>query len=118
MIQHYICTIDDNPAVLHRDFTPSVMALQKFGEEALPSLVPLMLSESDDTRLRAYTVIRAIFTRVYRSESKAGLTPEEILKGRDQLWTELGDFKYNQSLDDRIKAAGLWLHWLEQRKKN
>ena len=56
-IAHLIATINDSPDPSHGDLTPSVHALVQLGVPALPSVLPLLMSDDKWTRLRAQRVL-------------------------------------------------------------
>ncbi len=107
-----IKTIDDNPDLLHLDYTPSVHCLIQIGKEALYPLTELMLSKNEMTRLRALRAIEQITLNLWKQES---LGKELDMEEWRVWWNEI-DLDYESNEVNRIKSIEKLKAWINSRK--
>jgi hypothetical protein len=115
-LEDLVRTINDDPDILRADYTPSVDKLIKVGEPAIPRVIDLMLSEHEDTRLRAQRVLEGVTLRQHGFVVGQGWKDD---KGRERwrtLWRQLGDLDWKAPSDDRERAVKLWRAWLGRNK--
>jgi hypothetical protein len=114
-IEQLIHDIDDRPDKLHGDYTPSVHKLIEIGEPALKQTLKLMLSTSEETRLRAQRVIEGVTMGMYGFRTGHGWNNE---KGRLEwfnLWDSLGKLSYKASSELRSESISKWMQWIKGR---
>jgi hypothetical protein len=114
-IKQLIQDINNNPDKLHNDYTPSVHKLIKIGEPALEQTVKLMLSTSEDTRLRAQRVIEGVTMEMHGFRFGHGWDNDEDRIEWLKLWASLGNLSYDASSELRSKSVGKWMQWLKKR---
>ena len=111
-IAHLIATINDSPDPSHGDLTPSVHALVQLGVPALPSVLPLLMSDDKWTRLRAQRVLERT-TRTWvreRSPSRSGFREADY--EWMELWQDNGGYDWEAPAPARTAALALWEKWL------
>src|SRR5215210_2755978 len=59
-VQALYARLNDDPDLLHADYTPAVHKLIRVGRPALPRAVDLMLTGDEDTRMRAQRVLEGV----------------------------------------------------------
>jgi len=111
-IERFVKTLNDNPDYFHSEMTPSVKALVKIGEEAIPRMLDLMLLDDIYTRLRAQTVIERITMQQYGFLPGHGWIQDKCEHEFQTFWKDLGDLDYRKSKENREYAVGLWRKWV------
>ena len=109
-------TINDNPNMRHRDYTPSVHKLIALGDASIPRMLDLMLSNDRDTRLRAQTVLQDIAVLKHGFVPGRGWPNDASEERYRALWKSLGDLDWNAPREDRERAVKLWREWLAKSK--
>jgi HEAT repeat protein len=85
-LEQWLQAIDDDPDPLHLDMTPAVRALGDMGPTAVPPLLDLMLSGSDETRLHAQRALELVVYRRHGFEPGQGFpSPADEQAARDEL---------------------------------
>lgn len=116
-IEGLIATINDDPNVRHRQYTPSVDKLVAIGDAAIAPALDLMLKDDQNTRLRAVTVIRDIMELKYGFVPGKGWVRGEDEKRFKKFWSSLGNLDWDSSEMERKKSVQLWKSWLGRREK-
>jgi hypothetical protein len=114
LIDLLIRSINDKPDKLHGDYTPSVHQLIEIGAPALKQVLELMLSDVEDTRLRAQRVIEGITMAMYGFRMGHGWQNEQGPEQWQMFWNSLGELNYDTPIEDRSKSLRKWKQWLEQ----
>jgi hypothetical protein len=114
-IEQLIQDINNNPDKLHNDYTHSVHELIKIGEPALEPTLKLILSPSEDTRLRAQRVIEGITMEMYGFRFGHGWDDDKDRTEWLKLWTSLGNLSYDASSESRSKSMDKWMQWIKRR---
>ena len=112
-----IAKIDENPDILHSDYTPAVSELVRIGEPALPMVLPLMEHANEMTRLRASHVLEIVTMEMHGFSWGHGWNKEGGEAKWRAFWHSLGDLRYDASLAERQTAMRLWYEWIRTRKK-
>ncbi|MBT9316646.1 HEAT repeat domain-containing protein [Leptothoe spongobia] len=101
-LEALVANLNDYPDILHSPYTASMYPLMKGGQEVLPLIVPLLRSEDQLTRERAFLIVEAVATRL----------PE--VENWENLWRSLGSYSPTAPQTERDTAAQQWENWLEQ----
>jgi hypothetical protein len=107
--------IDADPDLLHSESTPAVQALIGIGEPALSAVIPLLLSDRDETRLRARNVVELITMRMLGFEPGIGWRDAQGEQEWLRLWRRMGDFTESMSKEERRQSVARWTRWLDGR---
>lgn len=106
-------TIDDDPDILHGDYTPAVWALCGRGLDGAEAILPLLEAPSDTTRMHAGTVLACAVARYFRVRPGQGDTAEA---GDDrrfaQAWKATGGYDRAAPLVARHAAVLRWQRWI------
>ena len=118
-ILELINKINDDPDVLHLDYTPAVHQLSTYGIDAAKAVLPLLDSEDIWERYRAQRVIEGVVQRIYgwqpgQGYPKASDGEEKIKK----LFLQLGNYQANSSTENRKASIQKWDKWLKEKQKN
>jgi hypothetical protein len=105
-------SINDDPDLLHADYTPSVRKLIEKGLPSVPYVLVLMTSESEYTRMRAQRVLAGVTMERYGFVVGKGWTQEDGEQKFRKFWKELGNMRWDDSLENRNKSVALWKKWL------
>jgi hypothetical protein len=111
-VHRLVLHINDNPNPLHGAETPAVDGLIDIGKPALLAVLPLMLSDDENTRIRAQTVLGSIIDMMFGFSPGHGWPDAESQKRSEKLWNDLGNMQYDASKEDREKSIKLWKDWL------
>jgi len=85
-LEALLAAIDDDPDPLHLDMTPAVRALGELGGRAVPPLLELLLSDSEETRLHAQRALELVVYRRHGFAPGQGFpTAAEEQAAREQL---------------------------------
>lgn len=114
-VDDFVRTINDNPDLLHFDYTPSVHKLIKVGERAIPQMLNLMLSEDRDTRLRAERVLSGITLEQHGFVFGQGWKDEKGAERFRAFWSSLGDLDWTATQEERTRAVKLWREWIAKK---
>jgi len=109
--------INDNPDMLRFDYTPAVHGLIEIGAPAISPALDLMLSDDQDTRLRAERVLEGVTLQDHGFVFGQGWKKPEGEEEWRQFWKHLGSMHYKASRQDRIASIALWRAWLAERQK-
>lgn len=115
-IKSLIAHINDDPDLLHSDYTPAVFELIEVGEPALRPVLRLMLSQHRKTRQHAERVIAGV------TEAQYGFVRGRGWKNREQeaewrhFWNDLGNLDDEATLEQRCASVALWNQWLASRE--
>jgi hypothetical protein len=110
-----VATINEDPNVLHSEFTPSVDRLIDLGEGAIPPMLDMMVKGGAVSRRHAQTVLAGVTMRMYGFVAGQEGWPNEQEHRWYELWLRLGNLNYNDSLQRRKEAVALWRAWLSGR---
>jgi hypothetical protein len=113
-ISQLIKTINQNPDMLHLDFTPSVHKLSEYGLNAVTAILPLLDSESFWERFRAQRVLEGVIQRRYGWKSGQGYPPGS--NGEEKvrvLLHEMGNYHADTSKEVRAISINKWKNWLQ-----
>jgi hypothetical protein len=114
-IAEWVKTINDNPDMLHLDFTPSVHHLSECGSDAVIAILPLLDSKDATERLRAQRVLEGVVKRRFGWISGQGFLPgTDGEEKTEALIIANGNYQYNGLLKARRAAIKKWKHWLSQ----
>ena len=110
----WVAAINENPDILHSDYTPAVHKLSECGFEAAIAILPLLDSEDALERLRAQRVLEGVVQRAYGWKPGQGFPPESNgEKEIKNLMQEMGNYRADASKDERIAAIEKWEYWLQ-----
>ncbi len=119
-VSYWIDRLDQNPDLLHVDYTPVVHRLIEIGAPALAPALDLMISADEMTRLRAQRVIEGVILVergfVFGSGWSRGDARANDAAFRE-FWHTLGNLQYERPLDERRHAVELWREWLDSRRQ-
>jgi HEAT repeat protein len=106
----WLAAIDDDPDPAHLDVTPAVRALGAMGDRAVPPLLDLLLSESEETRLHAQRALELIVYRRHGLEPGRGFPSAEAEQAaRDELvsagYDHAGDKAAREAAAARLRAS-------------
>ena len=108
-------TINDNPDILHLDYTPSVHRLSEHGLEAVQAILPLLNSKDKWERIRAERVLEGVIYRLNGWKPGVGY-PENSngeQKARELLLLN-GNYQADASEEIRQSSINKWQLWLEK----
>jgi HEAT repeat protein len=101
-LETWLAAIDDDPDPAHLDMTPAVYALGAMGDRAVPPLLDLLLSDSDETRLHAQRALELIVYRRHGFEPGRGFpSPAAEQAARDELVSA----GYDHAADEAAREA-------------
>jgi len=100
--------------MLHFEFTPAVHELIAIGKPAIPSLLTLMESEDEDTRVRAYTALEYITSKMYGFQWGQGWDHRENEARWEEFWDDLGSLDWRDPKPKRLTSIKLWRQWYEK----
>ena len=114
--------INENPDLLHYDYTPAVYKLIGIGRPALRfGVLELLLSKDRDTRMHAQRVLEGVtlaemgFERGYGWPN--GENGQEKNKEWQQLWESNGAYSFDAPEEVRQAAYDKWQQWLLETDK-
>jgi hypothetical protein len=113
-IPAWIRAINENPDMLHLDYTPAVYKLSACGPKAAIATLPLLQSDNALERLRAQRVLEGVIHRKYGWKPGQGYllgsNGEEKTKA---LWEEMGNYHVDASPGARAASIKKWGKWLQ-----
>lgn len=109
--------INEDPDLLHFDYTPAVHELIDIGAPAIPPALDLMLSEDSDTRLRAERFLEGVTLKEHGFVFGQGWKKPSSEGDWRQFWKRLGSIDYKASREERVASISLWRAWLAERQK-
>lgn len=107
--------INDNPDMLHLDYTPSVHQLSELGLEAVRAILHLLDSKDKWERLRAARVLEGVIYRLNGWKPGTGY-PENSMgeqKARELLLLN-GNYQADAAVEIRQSSINKWQLWLEK----
>jgi hypothetical protein len=114
-IHALVQAINDNPDMLHLDYTPSVHQLSEYGLEAVQAILPLLNSKDEWERRRAERVLEGV---IYRLNGwKPGVGFPDNSNGEQKVGELLqlnGNYQANASEETRQSSINKWELWLEK----
>lgn len=114
-IDSLVKVINENPDMLHLDYTPAVHELGESGLGALEAILPLLNSIDELERLRALRVLEGVINR--SNGWKPGIGYPEGSDG-EQKTRELlqlnGNYQYDAPLEQRTASIAKWEQWLKE----
>lgn len=114
-IPEWVRTINDNPDMLHLDYTPSVHRLSECGLAAVHAILPLLDSKDTNERLRAQRVLEGVIKRRFGWLSGQGFLSGSGGEGKTTaLFMINGNYQYDGLLKARRDAIKKWKYWLSQ----
>ena len=118
-VQELLAKLDDDPDILHADYTPAVWELIEIGEPVIEPTLPYLLSENETTRLHAERVIEGVMRRMYGFVAGKGWTRPGGEQEFRQLSNTLWDFEarggksvYESPVRDRLAYILRVKRWL------
>ena len=106
-IQALAENIDAHPEPLHADYTAEVRALVNVGVASLEAVLPLLMAETELTRLRAQRVLEGVTRGLVNTAPK--------LRGQgdwEALWRRNGNYDWRGTEDERAASVRRWQDWL------
>lgn len=110
----WVSTINDDPDLLHADYTPAVHRLAECGLAALRAILPLLNSTHEIERVRAQRVLEGIIKRRYGWHPGQGFTNYEAEQHYNALMQLNGNYQANAPETWRLQAIEKWNQWLSQ----
>jgi hypothetical protein len=107
-INQLVKSIDDNPDILHLDYTPSVNELAEMGVPAMKAVLPLLSAKNELTRLHALRVLEHNVYNFYGFESGHGFIAKG---GEDQVRKILLQLNYDWEEKDSVKRNSAIVRW-------
>jgi hypothetical protein len=109
-LEAWLAAIDDDPDPAHLDMTPAVRALGAMGDRAVPPLLDLLLSESEETRLHAQRALELVVYGRHGFEPGRGFPSSAAEQAaRDVLvsagYDPAGDAAARQAAAARLRAS-------------
>ncbi|WP_158892909.1 hypothetical protein [Amycolatopsis anabasis] len=114
-VEELLAAIDDDPDPLHLDYTPAMWALAELGWPVAPSLLDLMETAGDQTRLRAARALELIVDREHGFVAGRGFPGPEAEDAVRALWARNGDYRYDAEEAARVESVRRWRDWLARR---
>ncbi|MFK8004122.1 MAG: hypothetical protein AB8H86_31440 [Polyangiales bacterium] len=99
-----VATLDENPDMLHSDYTPSVHALSTHGVPAARAVVHLLDAEAPYTRLHAQRVVEGVVNHTFGFRSGSGF-PDAELEAEARRWIAEWGYAYDGARDERREAT-------------
>ncbi len=111
-LQTLVAQIDEEPDMLHLDFTPAVHALSERGAQAACAVLELLHAPDTFTRLHAQRVLEGVLMR------RAGWRPGQgyaDAEAEPRVRTTLQEiaFAHDASEEERSEGATRWRQWVE-----
>ncbi len=110
----WVQTINENPDMLHLDYTPAVHKLAGGGLKAALAILPLLHGEDIWERLRAQRVLEGVIQRTYDWKPGQGYPPQS--NGEQEfktLWQQMGNYNGDASAEVRTASEKKWKEWLQ-----
>jgi len=104
--------INDAADILHGDITPCGSALSEMGLSAVPSLLDLLMSGDQTTRLRAQRALELNASRRYGFVPGRGFPSAEAERRARDEWAANGNYDYSADRAARQSAVDKWRRWL------
>jgi len=111
-IEELVRTTDDRPDPLHFFSTPSVHKLIELGRPVIPRMLDLMLSEEEDTRIRAMHVLLEVTMPMFGYIPGKGWPEHEDHDRWEAFWKAMGNLDADQPRKQRERSVRLWYEWL------
>jgi hypothetical protein len=106
--------LNDNPDLLHFDYTPAVHELIAIGRPAIAPALDLMLSENATTRLHAVTVLEGVTMREHGWVPGQEWARPGGLEAWHQFWQRLGNLSDTGTKEERSASIAKWRDWLAE----
>jgi len=109
-IRDLLSRLDDDPDLLHSDYTPAVHELVKIGKPAIEPTLPYLLSDNQLTRMHAQRVVEGVILTSYGFKAGQGWPdPDKEQEFREfdlTLWDsdKMGGKDVNEATSDERKA--------------
>jgi hypothetical protein len=113
-IPRWVSAINDDPDLLHTDYTPAVHRLSECGLTAAQAILPLLNSTNEQERLRAQRVLEGVIKRRFGWQSGQGFTNYEVEQNYIALMQLNGNYQADAPEARRLDAIKSWNHWLSQ----
>jgi hypothetical protein len=104
--------LNQQPDKLHSDNTPAVNELIAIGVPVLEQVLPLMLGENRDTRLRALRVTEMVTMKLHGFRPGSGWLRTGDEHAWRELWKAMGELTADAPASARAAAVGRWMEWL------
>ena len=116
-IPQWVKSINENPDMLHLDYTPSVHALTDCGLNAIEAILPLLNSEDKWERRRAQRVLEGVVMQIYGWKSGQGFPEKSDGEEKvDKLFKKNGNYDAVNSKKERQLSIAKWDNWLKKQK--
>jgi hypothetical protein len=106
--------LENDPDLLHNDYTPAVHELISIGRPAIPPALDLMLADNEDTRMHAQRVLEGVTARELGFVFGEGWKRPDGASEWRRFWARLGGLSYKAPPDQRAASVGLWRAWLAE----
>lgn len=118
-IPELISKINNDPDLLHLDYTPAVHQLSECGIDAAIAVLPLLNSTEIWERYRAQRVLEGVVRRMYGWQPgkgyPVGIDGEEKVK---KLFIKMGNYQADASIEIRNASMIKWEKWLKEKLKD
>ena len=98
---------------LHLDITPAVNSLANMGLKAVPSLLKLLMSDDEMTRLHAQRALELIINKRHGFIPGQGFPSAEAETAFRTEWQRNGSYDYCADSASRTAAIARWRQWLD-----
>lgn len=98
-----VATLDENPDMLHSDYTPSVHALSARGVPAARAVLPLLDAEDRFTRLHAQRVVEGVVNHAFGFRFGRGF-PDQEMEEEARGWIVEWGYAYDGPREARQEA--------------
>jgi hypothetical protein len=118
-VRNLVRQINENPDLLHADWTTAVLKLIRIGRPALKyGALDLLLSDDELTRLRSWRVVEGVTMAEMGFVLGQGWPKGENAQIRDEKWRQLwrsnGSYDADAPKEAREAAYQKWVSWLHK----
>ena len=104
-----ISELDENPDVLHGDYTPAVRKLIDIGQPAIVPILDVMVTDDNQlSRLRAQRVLEGVTMQMHGFEFGQGWRSSDDENNWLKFWASLGNLDWKSTLAERLLAVEAW----------
>ncbi len=116
-IAQLVRTIDEDPDILHNDYTPSVQRLIDKGLAGAAAVVPLLNTDDQMTRRRAQRVLEGVVKARFGWKAGIGFADGSAQEQALAVLAANGNYDAAASEEQRKHSAGLWRRWIESQRE-
>lgn len=115
-IASLVAAIDDDPDILHADFTPAVWGLCGYGLDGARAVLPLLDAASETTRMHASRALECAVANWFGWQPGRIEDPRSGARRRyEAVWRANGGYDWNAAPAVRRATRDLWAAWLAAR---